>query len=202
MTIERMSKAAGIFRMAAKVARIICLVIAALLIIMEALFLLLGDRLINSSAFSLGLNLGNVELKLAESMTPNATQLKLCIAVGIGIAVIAFLAVAYIAWEIKRMLTPAAEGRPFEKAVSLGLKRLAWFSLIFGIVYNIAEYAIVSLSANLYNLTELFNPDTVTGMEVQYNFDFGFVLFACVLFLLFYIFSYGAALQRESDETL
>jgi len=44
--------------------------------------------------------------------------------------------------------------------------------------------------------------DAVEKLEYVFTVDFGFVAVFCVLMLLSYIFTYGQALQRESDETL
>ena len=44
--------------------------------------------------------------------------------------------------------------------------------------------------------------DQVTGWTYNASFDMSFLAFAFVLFLLSYIFRYGAQLQQESDETL
>ena len=49
---------------------------------------------------------------------------------------------------------------------------------------------------------ELFASAAVSKTEFVFTMNFGFVLIACIIFFLSYIFSYGQALQQESDETL
>ena len=58
------------------------------------------------------------------------------------------------------------------------------------------------LMIRTYPMEEIFDSDAIVLMKHIIDVDLSFVLMAAAFFLLSYIFSYGQALQRESDETL
>lgn len=58
------------------------------------------------------------------------------------------------------------------------------------------------LLINAYSLDELFTSEAIEKTEFVLTINFEFVLIACVVFFLSYIFNYGQTLQQESDETL
>ena len=48
----------------------------------------------------------------------------------------------------------------------------------------------------------IFASAVIAKTEFVLTMNFDFVLLACVIFLLSYVFTYGQALQQDSDETL
>ena len=77
---------------------------------------------------------------------------------------------------------------PFSQESSAGLIRLAWSLVPVCILTSLAESSVHSLATGALRLTMRINPTNI-------------LLILC-LFLLSYIFKYGAALQAEADETL
>ena len=59
-----------------------------------------------------------------------------------------------------------------------------------------------SLLIKAYSLADLFASAAITKTEFVFTMDLNFVLIACVVFLLSYIFKYGQVLQKDADETL
>ena len=53
-----------------------------------------------------------------------------------------------------------------------------------------------------YKIDHLLNPDAVASYSYNWSFSLWFVIIALILFFLSYVFRYGEALQKESDETL
>ena len=78
---------------------------------------------------------------------------------------------------------------PFEENVIKKMQNLAISLIPWTIISSIAE----SFVTNLLN---------VGRFEFGIGVDFNVVLVIALIFVLVYIFKYGAVLQRESDETL
>ena len=55
---------------------------------------------------------------------------------------------------------------------------------------------------NMYHVSELFRPEKIAEVEMSFKMDWKFMIVASVIFLMSYIFKYGAELQKLSDETL
>ena len=54
----------------------------------------------------------------------------------------------------------------------------------------------------MYHVSELFRPEKIAEVEMSFKMDWKFMIVASVIFLMSYIFKYGAELQKLSDETL
>ena len=103
---------------------------------------------------------------------------------------------------VRRILKPMKEGRPFDTDVPANLKKLGWIVIAGGILSAALESFSSGFLWEAYDFTKIFNMDQVTGWTYNTSFDMSFLALAFVLFLLSYIFRYGAQLQQESDETL
>lgn len=143
--------------------------------------------------------LGSVELSLAPGV---GTQSLLPVLMAMGAVLVCIAMLLVFIHYFRQMLAPIREGKPFHHTVSKSLKKLAWVEIALGIVYNVLTVGEAVLVNRLYPLEALFSGSSVTGIGTYYELDLSFVLSAAVLFLLAYIFSYGAELQKLSDETL
>ncbi len=103
---------------------------------------------------------------------------------------------------LRKVLAPMKEGRPFDPGTSSKIRKLAWLSLIGGVVGEACMFISHVADFRTYKLTTLFNPEVVTGYRVEYIMETDFLVLAGVLFLLSLVFRYGEELQRQSDETL
>lgn len=146
--------------------------------------------------------LGDVALTLRETDGAILEMVRNCLVTEIITAIIFVLIVCIGTRMIRKLLKPMKEGRPFDTSVADGLKKLGWLVLIGGIVETASELATEAVTARTYDFTQLFNMNIISDITVNYSADVTFLIFAFVLFLLSYIFRYGEALQRESDETL
>ena len=152
------------------------------------------------------LDLGNVSLTLAESVAPDTKMVMIHALVEMIISVVViFLAIKFLKC-VRQITNPMTEGTPFHESIVANLKKLGWYAIVLGVISNIAEVVNYVISIILYQLPdrlqELFVDGMVTHVEFNTGFDWTFLLMAGVLFLMSYIFDYGAELQKLSDETL
>ncbi len=103
---------------------------------------------------------------------------------------------------IRKVLAPMKEGRPFDQGISQMIKKLAWVVLAGGAIVRIGGCITMMIEIKAYDLTAFFAESAIEGYRLNYVVDLNFIITACVLFLLSYVFRYGEELQRESDETL
>lgn len=100
---------------------------------------------------------------------------------------------------VRDILKPMTEGQPFHRAVSKNITRLAWLTLIIGVLYQLMQVATQLLSTVL---SAVYVSRVNLHVQVEPHFDLGFLALTVLLFLLAYIFRYGEELQTLSDETL
>ena len=148
------------------------------------------------------LELGFVELEIAQAHAPN----KYLILAQAGV-VLAFSAVfMFVAWqavkEIRRILIPMIQGEPFRSVVGQGLKKLAKYSLVLGIIGNVTILAEQIFTVFILDLPSLLLSEKISHISFNYEFDLTFLVVAAVLLLTSYVFRYGEELQQLSDETL
>ncbi len=198
--MEKMSKTAKVLGTIAKVLSVICLVCGCLFIAASVAVLFLGDKIFTHSETKLVLD--SVEFLIAPEFAPDLSSAKsaLCIQL-VGVSVIAFF-VSYMLDVVRRVFKPMSECRPFDESVSLNLRKLGFVTLIFGVLSQVIEMIAGSLYFTPEMISELFISEKITHISFEYEFETGFILAAVVIFLLSYIFKYGAELQKQSDETL
>jgi hypothetical protein len=92
--------------------------------------------------------------------------------------------------------------KPFEYGISGKLKMLGWVMLVGGAVLEGMKLIGGSLLLHAYDYATFWNAERISGYQFHYSVNGSYLVLACVLFLLSYIFRYGEELQRESDETL
>ena len=103
---------------------------------------------------------------------------------------------------VQSILTPMAEGRPFDANVSGNLRKLSLITLIVGGISQIINMVFFFFQLNSINLDNLFNPEYVAGYTVENVIDTNFLIIFGVLLLMSHVFRYGEELQKLSDETL
>ncbi len=119
----------------------------------------------------------------------------------LALSVFTLIAIKYV----RAILLPMTEGEPFRDVVAVNFKKLAWLTIIYGVV----RFFLAGLEAFLVNtlysdtMHALVNGSYVTAVSFETESDgLTFLLVAGVLFLLSYVFRYAQELQKLSDETL
>ncbi len=151
----------------------------------------------SSAMLSSSLQLGGVTLELADG----TIQSDKAFYAGMLLAVIALLITALAMKVIREMLRPIKNGRPFDEACCLGIRKLAIIVLVGGVIWQIGENIATWVQVSQIN-SMLASIENVTAVRYAYSINLSFVVYAILLLFLSYIFRYGEMLQIESDETL
>lgn len=148
------------------------------------------------------LELGFVELTVADPYVPN----KHMILAQIGVVLILCAVFMWFSWkaakEVRRILAPMIQGKPFQSIVGTGLKKLAGYSLWLGIIGNITILADQIFTILIFDIPSLLLGEKITHVNFNFEFDLTFLVLWAVLTLTSYVFRYGEELQKLSDETL
>lgn len=148
--------------------------------------------------------LGSVRLSLSsEAELPLQTLMHhflVDVVMILALSVFTLIAIRYI----RTILHPMTEGEPFRDVVAVNLKKLAWLTIIYGVVQFFLDGVEGFLINNLYGdtLKELVSGSNITAITYENESQLTFLLVAGVLFLLSYVFRYAQELQKLSDETL
>ena len=143
---------------------------------------------------------GVVEVHTARELTLHG-PVRMTVALMLACAAIALALAAWGLNLLHRVLVPMREGRPFDGSVSVTLRKLGWVTLFGGLGVELLSWAVSMLELRLYDFSEIFLPEVVTGYTV--NVPLGGALIApVVILLLSHVFKYGEQLQKLSDETL
>ncbi len=148
------------------------------------------------------LNLGSVDVGLVPEYAPSVayTNTRFFVGILLGLGISCFL--VYASKIVRKIFAPMKEGLPFDESVSKNLKVLGILTLVGGAIWSVVKVVIDATSYSAYHISELFQPERVTGVELSVTLDTKFLIIAAMIFLMSYIFQYGAELQRLSDETL
>lgn len=200
--MEKLKKMAKNLDTVAKI--ILYINIGAAAIIFFVWIMMLGEILMDQNALReyLVLNFGSVKVGIAPEYAPSLqyTNTRFFMGTLLSVALICF--VIYAIKVARRILAPMKEGLPFDESVSKNLRNLGILTLIGGSVWSAAKAILEATAYNVYEISEMFRPERITGVELEIMLDTTFLIIAAVIFLLSYIFKYGAELQKLSDETL
>ena len=201
MENNRLQKTSAVMDRIFKIAQGFLIAVAVVCAIFIPLVLILGEKMVAGAS---SLDLGSVKLDLVGDgmQLVNVSTLKPVIACELGLYILAFGVGWYLLRVLRQILAPMKEGRPFESGVSGKIAKLGWTALIGGAIVELAAKVIPYLDAKCYDLARIFNSEAVEGVSFNFRFFWWVVPVALVLFFLSYVFKYGEALQKESDETL
>lgn len=151
-------------------------------------------------------DIGPITIKLAESYSPEDNNMVLAYAwIVVVLAAIAVIAVYYAFGQVRKILQPMSEGSPFHPTVSTNIRKVAYVSIIMGIVTNAVSF-IETLNAiemiEKLNLVEYIKDGSIQSITANFNIDMTFLVVFFLLLLMSYIFRYGEELQQQVDETL
>lgn len=152
------------------------------------------------------LEVGPITVELAEGYSPEDNNMVLVSAwIGMGLGAIAVIAVYYALGQVRNILQPMAEGSPFHPTVSLNLRKMAYVSIVLGVVANVASFIETMNAINMIDkldLVESLNNSSIHSITASFNVDLTFLVVFFILLLMSYIFRYGEELQQQVDETL
>lgn len=200
--MEKLKKMAKNLDICAKIFMYGNIVSGVLLLIMSIVEL--GNFSMNKSTLReyLVLKLGSVKVGIVPEYAPSVqyTNIRFFSVLLLGLGICCFM--IYAAKVARKILAPMKEGLPFDESVSKNLKNLGILTLIGGSVWSVTKAVLDTTTYNAYKISEMFRPERITGVELEITLDTTFLIIAAVIFLLSYIFKYGAELQKLSDETL
>lgn len=195
----KLKKAAKNWDVVAKVCKGIFGAVGIVCFIFAILVLIFGEKVFQLDSASLDLDFVKVYLSSKYHAVTKPLQI-FAITALIAIGMLCQVVVFGIK-QIREILEPMQEGRPFEKSVPDNLRKIAWTILTGGVIVQIVGITERILLIKAYPMEQLFS-SMIDHIEYTFTFDFGFVLVACIVLLLSYVFAYGQKLQQESDETL
>lgn len=200
MQMKKMKSTAKFMNTGAKVVGGIFGACAIVCAVFAVLALVLWQETVMTDGFSL--DLGYMTLHLADGNPVDMETMKWYACVGLlGSAVLCLLVKRACAC-LRTILTPMEEGRPFEPGTPGSLRKIAWLTLIGGVVTQVLGFAEMMLLMRACPMDAIFSSAAIEKFEYNYTLDFSFVWIVCFILFLSYIFSYGQHLQREADETL
>ncbi len=106
---------------------------------------------------------------------------------------------------LQGILEPMTQGKPFNTAVSDGLKKLSYAVLVFGVADVILQVAADVVYNKMIDIPSLFAAGVVESYSISISTMIGYFDFVVWFFLIRLfrrIFIYGETLQQLSDETL
>lgn len=143
-----------------------------------------------------------LEINVAEDFAPDIDTVLIHWLTITSLAAVCAFIIKLCARCIKNMLLPMSQGEPFNSAVSENLKKIAIYSIIFGVAGNILIITNQLFLVFGCGLQDILTNDKITSVGAEFSLDLSFAVVAAILFLLSYIFKYGEELQKQADETL
>lgn len=193
----------SVFRILRVLASIACIVSLVFTLLIGAALAFQWDPSVLVEADQI-ISLGSVQLTIAPEYVFSMDSILYYGLVNMAmILVLSFAALISIRY-IRSILLPMTEGEPFRDIVSSNLKKLAWVTIIFGVVKFFLTGLETYLVGHFYGeaLGEIIEGSLITNIAYEAEGDLTFLLVAGVLFLLSYVFRYAQELQKLSDETL
>ncbi len=162
--------------------------------------LLFGGKVFATGAITLDLDF--LKLHLTDTASVNETFLKLyAFTATLGGGILCFL-LSYVSRLFREILSPMKAGRPFEPEIAVNLRKIGVGILIGGFLSELVKVGSRILLIHAYSIQELFSSAAISKTEFIFTINLNFVILTCMMFFLSYIFTYGQALQQDSDETL
>lgn len=203
MDTKKMIKTAKVIDKILKVVRGFVAVGTIVCIVFLVLVPIFKERIMKLDSY---INLGGISIALADNSMKDSIINWNTLTLSMMIALISSLVMCIIIWYgitlILNVIAPMKEGRPFEVGVSIQLRKLAWVTLVGGLINEVSTQVASFAEMKALDITALLNTSVVNGYSYKGTFYGYFIVGAVILFLLSYIFRCGEELQRESDETL
>lgn len=193
--LDKVFEIAGIVLFAVSIA---CIVLFALIGI--AYLLKLDPEMIGTSYENF--DIGFLELTVAKQYAPSKWLVLLQAAITLAAAFRLCYDGRCGTGYIREILKPMMDEKPFDRIVSVNLKKLARLSINLGILANIIILSEQIIIVFVYDLPTLLISEKITHVEGMFHVDLSFLIYWAIFMLLSYVFSYGEQLQQLDDETL
>ncbi|MBE6948753.1 MAG: DUF2975 domain-containing protein [Ruminococcaceae bacterium] len=200
MSDKKMVNAAKNWDTGAKVCDGIFRAFGIVFIVFALLVLIFGSKMYEAGSFTLDLDF--IKLYLADEYQMAPASMQVFTVLGLAVMSVVCFLTSYGIKQLRAILMPMKEGRPFEEIVPKKLRNIAWTVLAGGIILQVIALAERMILTSAYPMEQIFSSPAIAGIEYSYSFDFTFVFIFCIIMFLSYIFNYGQKLQQESDETL
>ena len=201
--MEKLVKTARTIDVFLKIAEVMVIVGALLLMVFDMLLLVFSAQgtLEISDGTVIGATFGKTRLILATGAEGDVYEFVKAYTV-MCVGAVVMLAVGYAGIRLfRKILAPMKEGAPFAEGISRDIKRFGIFTLVAGLAGGAVQFALAAVVNAIFGA--LAESGALIGETSDYlTVEGNFVLVAVVAFLLSYVFKYGEELQRQSDETL
>ena len=194
--MKKLSSTANILYTLAKIASVCIIVGACIVLAAGVLLFAFGDAsMMEFTSLDLGMlsfELSGIDLSMLKSVF-------LCEALP---AVVLLAYGWYVLRILRQILLPMKNGQPFDTSISAKMKQLCWLTIGGGVCSQLTGFAAGILMYKAFDFSNLFLNENITHVNMNLEFDLGFVVLALIWYMLSCIFRYGEELQKQSDETL
>ena len=178
----------------------IALTILVTLAFLWILFALNETILLNSilSSFSLSW----LSIQFDSSLFSSIMSMKLFLILTLIMVYIDVLMFIQLIKIIRNILNIMIEETIFKNEMANQLMDLCQLSFFYGAYTNFSSFIIYRFYLDHSNLMTLLDSGNISSASASFVFDFNFIIISGIIYLLAYVFKYGAELQQLSDETL
>jgi len=194
--MKKLSSTANILYTLAKIASVCIIVGACIVLAAGVLLFAFGDA---SMMEFTSLDLGMLSFELSGIDLPMLKSVFLCEALP---AMVLLAYGWYVLRILRQILLPMKNGQPFDTSISAKMKQLCWLTIGGGVCSQLTGFAASILMYKAFDFSNLFLNENITHVNMNLEFDLGFVVLALIWYMLSCIFRYGEELQKQSDETL
>lgn len=204
---EKMKKISTVVGRFLKIIRALCIVVAivtALAVVLFVAFSMMGNEVANgrvSFLDSTSLEMEDIHFELNKIEIPRGYMIGF-ITAAVLTAEAAVCLCIYMICQLQKVFRPMAEGRPFDVSVSRAIRNMAWGVLIGGGMMQLLKMTGQVLQYKMLSMDTLFLNSQIKSCTLDLTFELQYIVWAGLLLLLSYVFTYGEELQRQADETL
>ena len=200
--MEKLSKTSKIVDKVLKVCYWLLLVSAAIVVFVYGLIVFVPS-FADAQDNSWSLNLGNVELVLADDVMSGKFHAGAEPVYAIVSMVVLAGFTCYGIKLLRNILAPMIKEQPFAGTVSTDLKKLGWVLICGSIAFGIVECVGTAIVYSVYDVSNILISDKVTAVNLNLAVvDVKTILIGVLVFMLSHVFKYGEKLQQQDDETL
>lgn len=151
---------------------------------------------------NLSFSLSWLSLHFDSSLFPNLITMKIFLILTLVMLYIDVLIFIQLIKIIRNILNVMIEETVFKIEMANQLMNLCQLSFFYGVFENISSFIIYRFYIDHTNLITLLESGNISNASASFVFDINFIIISGIIYLLAYVFKYGAELQQLSDETL
>lgn len=204
MEKEKIVKKAEVFDKLLRILQriiIICAAVCAVVLVIFTVINIINHNSMLGTGFNF-VDIGPFTFELTEEVAPDNKAILIYAWIMVVAAIAIIAVIYYVIGVIRKILAPMIQGNPFHPTVGKDIRRLAFASLVLGVIQNIMNIVEVLNMLCIFNLNTLFQNSQIQSVTTNFSFDLSFIVIFFFLLLMAHIFHYGEELQKLSDETL